>query len=738
MPRSALRTLAREAAVASRFGARRFVRAAVVVALAVSLVPVAASPRSGSRLAPYAPAQNKSGRSDGPAEMTVAPRTVDYAVYHANVNNFEDCVLDSAGNLFAVGAMETPAPTTAGAYDTTFDNRDVIVAKYSPAGILLAATYLGGSGGDAYPSIAIGPDDNPVIVVYTNSPNFPTTDGSTNVVGLHVAVAKLSSNLSTLVWSTALPAGFPVAAAADAAGAIYFVGEGTVDWPVTAGAYDTDSSGGAHFLTNLTDAGVLSASTYAGDYLALVDVAVDTSGRPVVAGVGVDGVSLSSGAYDTTFEDEDVVVAIYSTDLKTRPRATALGSYGNDSAFAVAVNSSNQVVVYGAPGSSSFPVTAGVFNDYWHANKNFIAKLDATLSSLLWSAFPGGDESVVSYGKDIGFDTEGDVVFLGNTTGFPVTPDAIDSTPSPSEGFVAIASGDGSTLKYATYLGSPGGEVVGALALGSGGIIAISGASPGGGPWPVIGYGQRGGANGFVTRFSIAGPGPACQFHFAAQSYSVFETSGGTSVTLTVERTGPCSGAASVKYNTFANTASAGTDFTAVSGTLSFPTGVTARTISVPILDDTTDESNESFVVRLNTPSTGNALGQYRAASVTVYDADSAGSFEFSDPVYYISEPAGPITITVYRIGDASGPASVKYSSASATATSGSDFPAIPATILNFADGQTSATFQVSATDDALQEGVEMFDITLSSPSGRAALGKQSKALVHILDNEAP
>jgi large repetitive protein len=57
-----------------------------------------------------------------------------------------------------------------------------------------------------------------------------------------------------------------------------------------------------------------------------------------------------------------------------------------------------------------------------------------------------------------------------------------------------------------------------------------------------------------------------------------------------------------VGYNTSNGTATAGTDYVATSGTLSFAPGVTSLTISVPITNDTADEPDESFNVNLVTP----------------------------------------------------------------------------------------------------------------------------------------
>lgn len=87
-------------------------------------------------------------------------------------------------------------------------------------------------------------------------------------------------------------------------------------------------------------------------------------------------------------------------------------------------------------------------------------------------------------------------------------------------------------------------------------------------------------------------------FVFSPTSYTVTEQS--RNATVVVQRTGSF-GAASVNYTTENRTATAGSDYTAVSGTLTWAEGdMTPRTIVIPILDDGVGEGEEYFVVRLS------------------------------------------------------------------------------------------------------------------------------------------
>jgi hypothetical protein len=82
----------------------------------------------------------------------------------------------------------------------------------------------------------------------------------------------------------------------------------------------------------------------------------------------------------------------------------------------------------------------------------------------------------------------------------------------------------------------------------------------------------------------------------------------------------PSTGAVSVNYSNSNATAANGSDYIAVSGTLTFAPGEMVKTVRVPIIDDTVAESTESFTLQLSSPS-GATIGQ--AVSVaTIVDND--------------------------------------------------------------------------------------------------------------------
>ena len=78
---------------------------------------------------------------------------------------------------------------------------------------------------------------------------------------------------------------------------------------------------------------------------------------------------------------------------------------------------------------------------------------------------------------------------------------------------------------------------------------------------------------------------------------------------VTVVRTGGTTGSLSVDYSTTDGTAIAGQDYTSTSGTLTFNGGETSKTIQIPITDDATTETDETFTVSLRNDANLEALG---------------------------------------------------------------------------------------------------------------------------------
>ena len=186
--------------------------------------------------------------------------------------------------------------------------------------------------------------------------------------------------------------------------------------------------------------------------------------------------------------------------------------------------------------------------------------------------------------------------------------------------------------------------------------------------------------------------------------------------TFTVTLSAVSSLPVSVAFSTSNGTATSGADYTAATGTLNFAAGVTTQTITVPILEDTLNEVNETFNVSLANPT--NATIARGSGLGTIIDNDAQPTMSINDVTR--NEAAGSITFTVSLSAPSGQAVSVGYAATSGTATSGVDFTAGTNPLsgtLNFAAGVTSQTITLGITNDTIFENSESFNVTLSNPT---------------------
>ena len=127
-------------------------------------------------------------------------------------------------------------------------------------------------------------------------------------------------------------------------------------------------------------------------------------------------------------------------------------------------------------------------------------------------------------------------------------------------------------------------------------------------------------------------------------SAPVHVNEGGGTVTVIVYRSGNILG--TVNYGVVSGTATAGADFTNISGALTFPPGVAQLTVTIPITDDTLVEGPESFYFKILSASGGLSVGSPVQQQVVIDDNDIAIP-DTTPPVVSILFPIGaPSNVT--------------------------------------------------------------------------------------------
>jgi hypothetical protein len=113
------------------------------------------------------------------------------------------------------------------------------------------------------------------------------------------------------------------------------------------------------------------------------------------------------------------------------------------------------------------------------------------------------------------------------------------------------------------------------------------------------------------------------QLGFTSNGYRVDEENEDGGVIVRVSRTDGSTGAVGVNYSTTDGTATAGTDFTARSGTLNWADGDSdVKSIYISTRSDSRYEGNETFQIQLSDATGGAALGSLSTATVTIIDND--------------------------------------------------------------------------------------------------------------------
>ena len=305
---------------------------------------------------------------------------------------------------------------------------------------LAYSTFLGGDQLDSGEAIAVDPSGRATIAGGTLSSDFPTTPGAfdpTFNTNSDAFVARFNAEGSALEYASFIggadiDAGLSLTVDGDGRATVSGVTSSN-DFPTTPGAYDPTANGGSDgFVVRLNSTGsTLEMATYLGgarnDYAR--SLALDTTGRAVVAGQ-TDSVNFPTtpGAYDTSYNGgTDGFVAVVDASVASLAYSSFLGGNDIDEAYGVALDTADRVYVTGETFSANFPRTARI-GPAQAAGDVFVARMDPSNGALDYSVLlTGRDED---HGQAIAVDGAGRSCVTGfsQSVDFPTTPGAYDPT----------------------------------------------------------------------------------------------------------------------------------------------------------------------------------------------------------------------------------------------------------------------------------------------------------------------
>ncbi len=223
---------------------------------------------------------------------------------------------------------------------------------------------------------------------------------------------------------------------------------------------------------------------------------------------------------------------------------------------------------------------------------------------------------------------------------------------------------------------------------------------------------------------------------FAINDVTISEGNSGTkNAIFTVNLSAASGKTTTVKFATVNGTATAGSDYTATSGTLTFAPGETTKTIAVPIIGDTVVESNETFTVKLSGATNATIADTQGVATITNDDITPGLPQLSINDVTKTEGDSGTTnaTFTVKLSAASTQTITVNFATANGTAIAGSDYTSKSGT-LTFTPGQTSKTVSVAIKGDTLNEDNETFKVILSNAINAAIA--DNEGIATITDND--
>lgn len=413
------------------------------------------SPRPVSNTASYYSSQNQLQTVD---QTNFPALQLYYSTYLGGTYSDygKGIAVDDDGNAYVTGQTLSSDFPTKDAYDSTRDDFDAFVAKFSSSGALIYSTYLGGSDLDGGAAIAEFDRGKVFVTGSTSSTDFPTQNPyETHQGGPDVFVTKLSRTGDSLIYSTYLggtgsESGLGIAVDN---GNAYVTGQTfSSDFP-TLNPFQTSQGGVDAFVTKLSSSGnSLIYSTYlgGGDHDYGYGIVVDMLGYAYMTGYTVSSDFPTENPFQMDQGSYDAFVTKLSSSGTGLEYSTYLGGENFDYGRSIALDGSG-VVVTGYTLSSNFPTKNPFQTDQGVADA-FVTKLSYYGDSLIYSTYLGGGGSDYGYGIAVG---AGNIVYVTGSTSsldFP-TSSPCQAHQLVNDVFVTALSSSGDGLIYSTYLG---------------------------------------------------------------------------------------------------------------------------------------------------------------------------------------------------------------------------------------------------------------------------------------------
>jgi hypothetical protein len=376
------------------------------------------------------------GDYDHSRQLVIDP-VLDYATYFGDSGAETGIAIatDASGNVYVTGRTTTTSATTGPfAGGTGGGAGDIFVAKFSSdLSTLLWSTRIGGSNDEQGNAIAVDANGNVAVTGWTKSGNFPTLNAAQASLngGQDAVIFKLDTN-GALVFST------------------YLGGTGATD---SGNAVAFDGAGNVYAAGEESSTGLLSTV-----------------------------LQLVFGSSDNAFVNK-----YDGTGALTWSQT--LGGSSTDLATGIAVGASGDVYVVGTTNSSNMSIVGGAQTALSGGQDGFLVHLDATGNTVLYSTYVGGSDADSVAGVAIDGSGKaylvGETLFKNNGT-FTVTTGAFQPASNVGNnnntGFLRVYDTTltgAASLVYSSYLGGSATDTPTGVAYADGRMVVVGRAGSG-------------------------------------------------------------------------------------------------------------------------------------------------------------------------------------------------------------------------------------------------------------------
>lgn len=233
---------------------------------------------------------------------------------------------------------------------------------------------------------------------------------------------------------------------------------------------------------------------------------------------------------------------------------------------------------------------------------------------------------------------------------------------------------------------------------------------------------------------------PAATVRFVADDTDFFEHVAGGEATVELNRSGRMAGSVSVSVQVVGGTAEAGVDYTVPSDTtVTFAPNESRAEIVFPLINDATDEFNETIELAITSPAGGVELVEPFETTVLIKDEDAPPSLIVNDQTVTETDSGNVEEDLAVGLSHASGkPVEARYDFSEGGPPDGADSPqdfqGFSGTV-EFDPGDTTGTIPVTIKGDHFNEDSEWFAVDLSD-AANVTIGDDT--MVVTIEDDAP